>query len=163
MTGAGSPGSHDLNKMEERQRNKARVCGYEYLRVPCGEQWQDVMKHERVRWRAGRGLWRFIKRQPCEWMWGGWGHVWVERRDCPAAGTDATLVRLHFPVPNATERASARECVNITTRQPPSDETCSHTFLMSPTQPRFLSLFELVPKPLQQGSLPTAAKRKKVM
>ncbi len=40
--------------MEERQRNKVHVCGYEYLRVPCGGRWQDVMKHERVRW-VGEG------------------------------------------------------------------------------------------------------------
>lgn len=70
-TGAVFPGQHALglknipyvaalNKMEERQRNKAHVCGYEYLRVPCGGRWQDVMKHERMRWRDGRGLRRFI-------------------------------------------------------------------------------------------------------
>lgn len=73
------------------------------------------MKHKRVRWRGRRGLWRFIPRQPCEWMKGGRGHVWVERRDSPAAETDATLVRLHFPPPNTTEhanleRVSARAC-----------------------------------------------------
>ncbi|CAM4406573.1 unnamed protein product [Leuciscus chuanchicus] len=61
-------------------------------------------------------------------MKGGRGHVWVERRDSPAAETDATLVRLHFPPPNTTEHAN---------------------------------LESLLLKPLQQGSVPTAAKREK--
>lgn len=87
------------------------------------------MKHERVRW---RGL-------PCEWMEGGRGHVWVERRASPAAETDATLVRLHFPLPNSMPTSSAsvcaRDCVNITIRQLASVKMCSHTFLTNPTHP----------------------------
>lgn len=107
-----------LNKMEESQRKKGLcVWGYEYLREVCGGRWQDVMKRRRVRWRGRRGLWRIVPRQPCEWMKGGRGHVWVERRDSPAAETDAMLVRLHFPPPNTTEHANL-ESVSLWTSQP---------------------------------------------
>lgn len=104
--------------MEESQRKKGLcVWRYEYLREACGGRWQDVMKRMRVRRRGRRGLRRIVPRQPCEWMKGGRGQVWVERRDSPAAETDATLVRLHFPPPNTTEHAKL-ESVSLWTSQP---------------------------------------------
>lgn len=116
--------------------------------------------------------WEKVAAVHSEWMRGGRGHVWVERRDSPAAGTDATLVRLHFPPPNGTEpanfeRVSAPECVNITTRQPASDEMCSHTFLMSPTQSSSAALLSFTVLACSEtsaaGLTPHCSKKKKVM
>lgn len=37
-----------INELNEGEAEETglRVCGYEYLRAPCGGWWQDMMKHE---------------------------------------------------------------------------------------------------------------------